>query len=86
MTDQNVVKEPELERQGRRLGRSGERWLLVALLIAAPGILLVVLTGGFVQGLGIAILAIAGGPAIIGVALLLASLVSRWSARHKSFA
>jgi TRAP-type mannitol/chloroaromatic compound transport system permease large subunit len=82
----NVVKEPELESHGRRLGRAGWRLVRHAVLAAIPGVLLVVLTNSWPIVLGIAALVVAGCLIIVGVGLLLASLVSRWSARHRSFA
>jgi hypothetical protein len=79
------VPEPQLERQGRRLGGSGARLLLVGVLIAIPGIVLV-LIGSSALGFGLAVLGIAAIPGAIGGGMLLSSAVARWSARHKSFA
>jgi hypothetical protein len=81
-----TVKEPELERQGRRLGRPGWWFLLLAVVIAIPGIVLVVFAHSWAMAIGIVLLVLAGAPAVVGLGLLLSSLVSRWSARHKSFA
>lgn len=80
------VKEPVLERQGRRLGHSGGWFLLLAMLIAIPGVLLVVLGGTGASGVGIVVLALASAPAIVGVGLVISSAVARWSARHNLFA
>jgi hypothetical protein len=82
--DEDTVKDRQLERQGRRLGHSGWWFLLVGLVVAIPGIILIVINTAL--GLGIAIVFIASIPAGVGVALLASSLVSRWSARRKSFA
>jgi hypothetical protein len=79
----DAVEERQLERQGQKLGHSGGRFLLIGLLIAIPGIVLV-LTG--VTGLGIAFLLIGCIPGIVGVGLIVSSAVARWSARHKLFA
>jgi uncharacterized membrane protein len=79
------VSERQLERQGRRLGSSGGRFALLGLLIAIPGIVLIVI-GGSALGFGLAVLGIAAIPGIIGIGMLLSSVVARWSARHKSFA
>jgi len=81
-----AVEEPELERQGRALGASGWRFLVLGLIAALPGVALVVFTDGVAMAIGIAALALAGCPAVVGVGLLLSSLVARWSARHKLFA
>jgi hypothetical protein len=85
-----AVKDPQLERHGRRLGRAGGFWIAASALFAVPGIVLLVL--GFVLGprvlweVGIALLLIGGGPAVIGVALTGSSGVSRWASRHRLFA
>jgi hypothetical protein len=46
MSDHTSVAEPELERQGRRLGRPGRWFLLLALFLALPGAVLIVLAHG----------------------------------------
>ena len=86
MTPESNVKEPALERQGRRLGHSGGWFLLLAVLIAIPGVLLVVLGGTMASGVGVVVLVLASAPAIVGIGLLVSSAVARWSARHKLFA
>ena len=82
----SAVKEPELERQGRVLGASGWRFVLIGLLLALPGAALVIFTHGLVMAIGIVILALSGCPVVVGTGLLLSSLVARRSARHKLFA
>ena len=85
-----AVKDPQLERQGRRLGRAGGFWMIVSALLLVPGIALLVI--GLAAGprvlweIGIVVLLIGGGPAVIGGGLLGASGVSRWSSRRKPFA
>jgi hypothetical protein len=86
MSDHTSVAEPELERQGRRLGRPGWWFLLLAVFIAVPGVVLIVLTHGWAHALGIVLVALAGPPAVVATALLPSSLVARWAARHRSFA
>ena len=81
-----AVKEPQLERQGHVLGASGWRFLLFGLIAALSGIALVVLADGWAIEIGIALVALAACPAIVGGGLLLSSVVARWSARHKLFA
>jgi hypothetical protein len=86
----NPVQEPQLERQGRRLTRTGGRWLAIGALLAVPGIVLVVV--GLVASIrwmwpvGIALLLIAGGPMVVAFSLLSSGTVSRWAARHNLFA
>jgi uncharacterized membrane protein YhhN len=86
MPHTNSVKDPELERQGRRLGKPG--WYLVAigLLAAVPGAVLVAIDQGWTFVAGLALLALASCPFVVGIGLLLASAVPRWAARHKLFA
>jgi hypothetical protein len=85
-----AIQDRQLERQGQRLGRAGGFWLAVGAALAIPGVVLLVL--GFVLGprvlweVGIAVLLIGGGPAVIGGALTGSSAVSRWASRHKLFA
>ncbi len=80
------VREPQLERKGRRLGHSGWRFLLIGILVAIPGVVLVLIGRGWSVGVGLAVLAVAAAVGVVGVGLLVSSLVSRWSARHRLFA
>lgn len=85
MTDK-TVKDPTLERHGRRFGHSAGWFLLIAAVIAIPGIVLVVIDTSWSVAFGIAVLLLASLPGAVGGALLGSSIVARWSARHKSFA
>ncbi len=76
----------ELERSGRRLGNSGGWFLLLAVLLAVPGVALLVVGGGAVEAVGLALTAFSLAPALVGAGLLLAGFVSRHSARHRPFA
>ncbi len=67
-------------------GHSRLWFAAIAVILAVPGSLLVVFADTWAMAVGIVILAIAGGPAVIGIGLLVSSLVARWSARHRSFA
>jgi uncharacterized membrane protein len=80
------VHEPQLERQGRRLGRPAWWFFALAALLAVPGTLLIVLAHSWALALGAILLALAGPPALVGAGLLVSSVVSRWAARHRSFA
>ena len=86
MTGRCSVAEPELERQGRRVGRPARWFLSLAVLLAVSGILLIVFTGGWAQAVGIVLVALSGPPCVVAVGLLLSSLVARWSARQRPFA
>jgi hypothetical protein len=81
-----TVKDRELERQGRRMGHSAGRFLLIGALVAIPGIVLVAIGHGWSIGVGAAVLLIASIPAFVGLGLLVSAAVSRWAARHKLFA
>jgi uncharacterized membrane protein YhhN len=80
------VKEPQLERQGRRLGKPGAWFIAVALVAAIPGAVLVAIDQGWTFAFGLGLLALASCPFVIGVVLVLASAVPRWAARHRLFA
>jgi len=80
------VREPELERHGRRLGKPGGRFVLLGLVAAIPGAALVAIDQGWTFAFGLALLVIASCPFVVGVGLLLSSAVSRWAARHRLFA
>ena len=86
MTGHTSLPEPELERQGRHLGRPGWWFLFLAVCIALPGVVLIIFTRGWAHAIGIVLVVLAGPPAMIAMGLLLSSLVARWAARHRSFA
>lgn len=74
------------ERQGRRLMRPAPPFLLLACCLAVVGIILLILTSGWAWALGLVLLVLAGLPAVIGISLLAAGVVTRWAARDKPFA
>jgi hypothetical protein len=84
--DPAAVADRELERHGRRMGYSASRFLLVGVVIAIPGIVLLLIDHGWSVGVGIAVLLIACIPLVVGIGLLVSSAVSRWAARRKLFA
>jgi hypothetical protein len=55
-------------------------------VLAIPGILLIVLDHGWSVGVGIALLLLASIPAVVAGALLASGTVARWAARHRLFA
>jgi hypothetical protein len=83
---QRGVREPALERKGRRLGRPAWWFLALAVPLLLPGALLVALANSWPWDLGIVLLALAGPFITVGFGLLLISAVSRWAARHRPFA
>ncbi len=80
------VMEPRLERAGRRLGHSAAWFLLIALIPLVPGIVLLVIGTTWSIAFGVLGVVLACLPGSVGVGLLGSSLVSRWAARHRSFA
>ena len=78
------VEDRELERHGQRMLPPARGFLLVAAILAIPGLLLVV-TDLALQ-LGLIMLAFASLPGVVGLGLLLTASVARWAARHKLFA
>jgi hypothetical protein len=90
MSNQSYVHERGLERQGRRIGSSGGRFLLVGALTALPGIIMLLIglaTGHtWLWAFGIAVILIGSVPGVIGVGMLVAGGVARWHARHRLFA
>lgn len=80
------IDEPQLERKSRRFGRLGLRFFVAGAALGVPGIILVILAHTWLFALGLAMVAIALAPAIVATALLLASAVSHWAARHRPFA
>jgi hypothetical protein len=86
MEGPGTVREPSLERQGKRLSPPAWRLLGIGLLILIPGIILVVINNSWSLPFGLALILIACIPGAVGVALLTSSSVARWAARHKLFA
>lgn len=84
--DRDPVRDRVLERQGRVLGRSAEWFLAAGAILAVPGIIIVLVTSSWVYGFGWALIGLGSCPIVAGIALLISSIVSRWSARHRSFA
>jgi uncharacterized membrane protein YdbT with pleckstrin-like domain len=76
----------QAERQGRRLTRPAPPFLALATALAVAGIVLIIVAWGWAWALGIVLVALAGPPAVIGVALAAAGAVTRWAARDKPFA
>jgi hypothetical protein len=75
-----------LERKGTRLQANGGRFLLLGIILAVPGIVLIILGSGWVFALGLALLALGLVPGAVAVALLLSGVVARWTARERPFA
>ncbi len=78
--------EPELARQSHRFGIAGGWFLLGGLVPAVPGILLIVLTGGWAYDLGWVLVAIGLVPAAMSAGLLLTSAFANWTAHRRPFA
>jgi MFS family permease len=83
-TDRHVDR--TADRLGRRLLRPVGPFLLLACLLVVAGIVLIIFTSGWGWAMGIALVALSGPPAVVGLALGAAGVVARWSARDKPFA
>jgi hypothetical protein len=75
-----------LERQSRRFRRPAWWFVLIAIVIEVPGILLLVLGHTWVIALGITLIALGSIPATVGVGLLISAAVTWWAARRRPFA
>jgi hypothetical protein len=62
------------------------RFIVVATLMAAAGVVLILIGRGWSVGVGIAVLLLASVPGTVGFGLLSGGAVARWAARHKLFA
>ncbi len=82
--DSDQVKDRELERQGQRMLHPGLRFVVIGLVLAIPGIVLVV--GDWALPFGITLIFFGSLPFGVGLAMLLSASVARWAARHKLFA
>lgn len=81
--------QPDTDRQLGRTGRDqtalGSRLLLLGGAMFAVGLILMLLTSGVGDFLGIALSALAAPPTLGGVGLLVTGLVARRAAAHKPF-
>lgn len=80
------VKDPDLERAGKRLMAPSGPFLAIAAAIAVIGVILLIAGSSWVWILGIVLVVLSGPPAVAGVALLTAAAVTRWAARRQPFA
>ena len=84
MNASHSVKDPVLERQGRRMIGPAIRFVAIAAATAVVGIILIVF--GWSLGIGIALILLASVPGTIGIGLFTGGAVARWAARHRLFA
>lgn len=80
------VKQPELDRQARRLALPGGRFAAVAAVLAIPGIVLIIVGSGAAWAAGIGLLAVALAPAAVSLGLVGSAAVARWASRERPFA
>jgi membrane protein YdbS with pleckstrin-like domain len=73
-------------RRRNRMVRPALRFLAIAVMLAVPALILVVLDQGWSIGVGVALLLVASAPTIVACALLVSALVARWAARRQPFA
>jgi hypothetical protein len=86
MTASNSVKDPMLERQGKRMIGPAIRFIAIGVVLAVVGIVLILIGHGWGVAFGILALLLGGIPGTIGFGLLTGGAVARWAARHKLFA
>jgi uncharacterized membrane protein len=86
MSKADSVSEPALERKGTRFQANAARFLLLGIILVVPGIVMIILGSGWVFALGLALLALGLVPGAVAIALLLAGVVARWTARERPFA
>lgn len=85
-TPHSAVRDPELERHGKRLGAPSRWFVLLGLILGVPGILLIVVAHSWAYELGWVLFVLATVPAVVALVLAGSSAVARWGARHKPFA
>jgi hypothetical protein len=85
-TSHSQVRDPELERHGKRLGAPSRWFVLLGLVLGVPGILLIVLAHSWAYELGWVLFALATVPGVVAIVLAGSSAVARWAARQKPFA
>jgi hypothetical protein len=86
MNAPNQVRDPVLERQGKRMIGPAIRLVAIAAVMAVAGIVLIVIGHGWSVGVGVAVLLLASVPGTIGFGLFTGGSIARWAARHKLFA
>ena len=84
MNASHSVKDPVLERQGRRMIGPAIRFVAIAAVLAIAGVILIVT--GWSLGIGIALILLASVPGTFGIGLFTGGAVARWAARHRLFA
>ena len=75
-----------LDRTGSKQRTAGARFLLVGGVLFAVGLVLMLLTDGFGDFLGIALSALASPFTLVGLALFASGLVARRAAAQRPFA
>ena len=85
-TNDRRPSDRQAERQGKRLMRPAPPFLGLAAVLAIIGVVLIIVAWGWAWALGIVLVVLAGPPAVIGIALGAAGVVTRWAAHDKPFA
>jgi hypothetical protein len=78
--------DPQSEPHGRQLSKPSIVFGLTAIALAVAGIVLLVTGHSWVQAVGIALIALAGLPAVIGFGRLSNAAMSHRAARRRPFA
>lgn len=77
---------PQLEPPARQLSKPSIVFALTAIALAVAGIVLLIAGRSWVPAVGIALIALAGIPAVIGFGLLSSAAISHRAARRRPFA
>ena len=78
--------DPAIEPPGRQLSKPSIVFGLTAIALAALGVVLLVAGNSWVPAVGIALIALAGLPAVIGFGRLSNAAISHRAARRRPFA
>ncbi len=76
----------EVKPPGRQLSRPSIVFGLTAMALVVLGVVLLITGNSWVSALGIALVALAALPAVIGFGLISTAAVSRWATRRRPFA
>lgn len=78
--------DPELARQSRRFRRPSGWFVLLAVVLEVPGILLLVLGSSWLIALGAVLIAFGAIPATVAGGLLVSAVVAWWASNRRPFA
>ncbi len=86
MSTQAPAPDSVLQRQSRRFRKPAGWFVLIAIVLEVPGIVLLVLGHTWLIALGITLIALGAIPATVGAGLLISAVVAWWAAHRRPFA